>query len=137
MLACILGTLWGIHFTLILFICFCRLGIFQQTLLGPDRMQLILQWSCYVVFLSTFHLLEFFITALYNPYVTSADSFLVNHSIAYTTAALVRGLPLVLGVDCRDNTHRSILLLYIHCRSCRGPSFGFTFGAFLHSVQCT
>ena len=40
--------------------------------------------------LSTFHLLEFFITALYNPYVTSADSFLVNHSIAYTAAALVR-----------------------------------------------
>jgi len=89
MLACILGTLWGIHFTLILFICFCRLGIFQQSLFEPDRMQLVLQWSCYVLFLSTFHLLEFFITALYNPYVTSADSFLINHSIAYTTAALL------------------------------------------------
>jgi protein-S-isoprenylcysteine O-methyltransferase len=33
-------------------------------------------------------LLEFFVTAVYNPTVASADSFLVNHSTAYTAAAV-------------------------------------------------
>ena len=44
----------------------------------------ILQWSFYVLALVTFHLLEFFLTALYNPRTCTADSFLVNHSTAYT-----------------------------------------------------
>lgn len=92
MLACILGILWGIHFIMMLFICLYQYGIVQQTFLGPDRMQLLLQWCLYVVVLSTFHFLEFFVTAFYNPYVTSSDSFLINHSIAYTAAALVRNI---------------------------------------------
>ena len=36
-----------------------------------------------------FHLLEFFVTAVYNPYELSGDSFLVNQSKAYTAAALI------------------------------------------------
>jgi hypothetical protein len=43
-----------------------------------------------VIFLCTFHLGEFFTTAVFNPSVTTSDSFMVNHSKAYTTAALVR-----------------------------------------------
>lgn len=64
-------------------------GMIEQTFLGPDRLQLLLQWCLYIVVLCTFHLLEFFVTAVYNPYVTSSDSFLINHSTAYTAAALV------------------------------------------------
>ena len=37
----------------------------------------------------TFHLLEFFVTCLYNPSVVKSDSFLVNHSKAYTAAFLL------------------------------------------------
>jgi len=52
------------------------------------RLILLWQWSAYVVALCTFHLTEFFVTVLYNPSVASADSFLINHSTAYTAAAL-------------------------------------------------
>lgn len=86
---------------MILLICLSQYGIVQQTLLGPDRVQLILQWSLYVVVLCTFHLLEFFATSFYNPYVTSSDSFLINHSIAYTAAALVRTILLPSVGECR------------------------------------
>jgi len=37
----------------------------------------------------SFHMGEFFTTALCNPTVVSSDSFMVNHSKAYTTAALI------------------------------------------------
>ena len=60
--------------------------------LGPHRAILIWQWSFYGVSMCTFHLTEFFTTALFNPSVTSADSFLVNHSPAYTAAALASWL---------------------------------------------
>jgi len=89
-LACILGILLGVHLMLAILIVLCQNRIINQTLMGPDRMQLFLQWCLYAVVLCTFHLLEFFVTALYNPSVTSSDSFLINHSIAYTAAALVR-----------------------------------------------
>lgn len=56
--------------------------------LGEDRIQLLWQWSYYVMSMCTFHLSEFFTTALYNPTVTTADSFLVNHSATYTAAAI-------------------------------------------------
>jgi protein-S-isoprenylcysteine O-methyltransferase len=46
------------------------------------------QWCIYVVTVCTFHLLEFFDTAFYNPTTCSADSFLVNHSTSYTAAAI-------------------------------------------------
>ena len=50
------------------------------------RSTLFWQWCAYMVLLCTFHLLEFFTTAIYNPTQVSADSFLVNHSLAYTAA---------------------------------------------------
>jgi protein-S-isoprenylcysteine O-methyltransferase len=47
------------------------------------------QWCTYVICLCTFHLLEFFITAIYNPTQATSDSYLINHSITYTIAAIV------------------------------------------------
>lgn len=35
-----------------------------------------------------FHLAEFFITAVYNPTQATADSYLINHSMTYTAAAV-------------------------------------------------
>ena len=75
LVACLLAFTGGIHFLLLVF------SVFNQWF--P-----ILQWSFYVLALVTFHLLEFFLTALYNPRTCTADSFLVNHSTAYTIAAL-------------------------------------------------
>jgi protein-S-isoprenylcysteine O-methyltransferase len=49
---------------------------------------LLLQWSTYIMSLCTFHLAEFFITSIYNPTQATTDSFLVNHSTTYTTAAM-------------------------------------------------
>jgi protein-S-isoprenylcysteine O-methyltransferase len=46
------------------------------------------EWCTYFCSLCIFHLLEFFVTALYNPSVATSDSFLINHSIMYTTAAI-------------------------------------------------
>ena len=48
----------------------------------------VLHWSTYVVSLCAFHFLEFFATACYQPSSLSFDSFIVNHSPAYTLAAI-------------------------------------------------
>lgn len=56
--------------------------------LGTARIHLIWQWLAYTTTLCSFHFLEFFVTAIYNPTQATADSFLVNHSTAYTAAAL-------------------------------------------------
>jgi hypothetical protein len=95
LIGCLLGLFWGIHF-----LCFVQLSLIQLGLLtlpaeidaflGSERVQLILQWCFYVVIVCTFHSCEFFATALYNPKETSSDAFLINHSVAYTAAALVR-----------------------------------------------
>lgn len=54
-----------------------------------NTLQLALQWTVYSIFLCLFHLGEFFSTCIYNPMVTSSDSFMINQSKAYTAAALV------------------------------------------------
>ena len=54
-----------------------------------DRLQLALQWTVYSIFLCIFHLGEFFSTCVFNPSVTTSDSFMINQSKAYTAAALV------------------------------------------------
>ena len=46
-------------------------------------------WCFYITAMCTFHLLEFYVTAFFNPTVVSSDSFLVNHSKAYTVAAII------------------------------------------------
>ncbi|GAX27469.1 protein-S-isoprenylcysteine O-methyltransferase [Fistulifera solaris] len=82
LIATILGILWGIHAVM------CVQRIWGYVMYGSSSLML-WQWSSYMLCLTTFHLLEFFVTALYNhPSALSADSFLVNHSAAYTAAAL-------------------------------------------------
>jgi protein-S-isoprenylcysteine O-methyltransferase len=96
LIGCALGLVGGLNFSLFLFLGLNRLGLVAMPLLhdllGPDRIILLWQGSWYMVCLSTFHSAEFFTSALYNPLVTTADSFLVNHSTTYTAAALVSGL---------------------------------------------
>jgi len=60
--------------------------------LDPKRLQLALQWCAYIISICSFHLAEFFATALFNPSVASSDSFVVNHSHAYTAAAMLSAL---------------------------------------------
>jgi len=52
------------------------------------RWTLLWQWCAYMTAICCFHLLEFFVTALYNPTQAHGNSFLVNHSVTYTAAAL-------------------------------------------------
>jgi protein-S-isoprenylcysteine O-methyltransferase len=75
LVACFLAFTGGIHFML-----------FTTSFMSGNYY--IFQWSFYIMALVAFHLLEFFLTALYNPRTCTADSFLVNHSRAYTIAAL-------------------------------------------------
>lgn len=55
---------------------------------SSPRLLLAWQWCAYATAVSTFHLSEYFTTALFNPTAANSDSFLVNHSTGYTTAAL-------------------------------------------------
>lgn len=71
---------------------FSNLGIFDtesNAFLSHDRLLLLIQWIMYATFVCAFHLLEFFVTAFYNPSVVNASSFVVNHSRSYTVAMLV------------------------------------------------
>jgi len=104
MIAVLLGILWGFYALLVLVCMFLlwnhdhdnntttidensdmattmKVGFWSY-----ERIQLLLQWSMYVLIICTFHLSEFFVTAVYNPTVTNSDSFLVNHSTAYSVA---------------------------------------------------
>jgi len=49
----------------------------------------LVHWNTYLLFLCTFHCLEFITTALYQPDKVSYDSFVINHSKTYTAAALI------------------------------------------------
>ena len=86
--ACVLGIIWGLH-SLVLLQCLIHSAGFWTVFPLTDRtIQYLSRWCAYVVALCTFHLLEFFVTAIYNPTVLNGDSFLVNHSTAYTTVAI-------------------------------------------------
>ena len=99
-LSVILGALWGLHLStgvlLLLHNHFLLVPWLNETL-GDARVHLLCQWCGYVVVLTTFHLLEFFTTAIYNPTVTTADSFLVNHSTGYTAAFLTSATEFWIG----------------------------------------
>lgn len=56
---------------------------------SPWIMWMTIQWVCFVLFLCIFHLCEFFVTAIWNPSVLDASSFVINHSKAYTIAMLL------------------------------------------------
>ena len=93
LIGCLLGISWGVHFTVGVLFTLCKLNIISieeiERFLGEERLLMAIQWCLYVVGISTFHLSEFFTTALYNPSVATADSYIVNHSTTYTVAAIV------------------------------------------------
>ena len=89
-IGCLLGIVWGIHVAcgcLLLWVLASGVDFF----LDPGKVAMAWTWCFYVTAMCTFHLLEFFVTAFFNPREVSSDSFLVNHSKAYTVAALVCG----------------------------------------------
>lgn len=87
----LLGMIWGIHASILIGILLERCGVLSVNWLldDPIRLQMYGQWSFYLCAMATFHLLEFFITAIFNPSVTSSESYLVNQSKAYTAAFLI------------------------------------------------
>lgn len=92
----LLGIFCGFHLGLALF-CLAGFGNYNMW-----------QWSLYATSLSAFHLLEFFVTAIYNPSVVSSDSFLVNHSKAYSAANLFASTEFFLKVIFFPQYHISV-----------------------------
>lgn len=89
-LGCFLGIVWGLSVacgTFLLWILYVYSG--QEFFLSPQKLSMAFGWCFYIAAMCTFHLLEFFVTAFFNPRVVSSDSFLVNHSKAYTVAAMI------------------------------------------------
>ena len=93
-LAVILGFVFGIHLTvLITMLTFHSSNSNSNSTLDNDERNsisniLIIQWCLNICFVAFFHLTEFFVTAIYNSSEVSAESFMVNHSKAYTIAML-------------------------------------------------
>jgi len=73
-----LGVIFGAHVSFLVLSLFATLPFEGMCI----------QWSLYVTFLTGFHFSEFFVTALYKPDVAGYNSFVVNHSKAYTIASL-------------------------------------------------
>mmetsp|Transcript_12290 Transcript_12290/g.30046 ORF Transcript_12290/g.30046 Transcript_12290/m.30046 type:complete len:285 (-) Transcript_12290:651-1505(-) len=95
LLSCILATILGVNLVFCSQLVLIHLGLLSREIFGgwsDGTLQMALQWTVYAIALCAFHLGEFFTTAVFNPSVTSADSFMVNHSKAYTAAALVSWL---------------------------------------------
>ena len=94
LLACIISSIFGVHFILCLQFLLIRFGILSKDIFGTywtdsETLQMVFQWTCYVITLCCFHLGEFFTTAVCNASVCTANSFMVNHSKAYTAAAFI------------------------------------------------
>lgn len=83
----VLGFGWGFSLTMGWYVWQFTCMDQENDVVSP-RLVLLWQFFAYFFCLCTFHLLEFFVTAFYNPTQVSADSFLINHSTAYTAAAL-------------------------------------------------
>lgn len=85
LLACILSTILGVNIIVCLQFVLINQGILSKDIFGKfwtdETLQLAMQWSVYVIVLCAFHLGEFFTTAVCNPSVTSADSFMVRDCI--------------------------------------------------------
>jgi hypothetical protein len=98
LISLILGVILGMHTILLIVAIMIQMQNQSQFIvvnnsstlsLGPYRIQLLIQWCMYIICVCNFHLAEFFATSIWNPRVVSSDSFIVNHSYAYTAAAIV------------------------------------------------
>jgi protein-S-isoprenylcysteine O-methyltransferase len=91
-IATVLGVSWGFHGALFIIFGLQLLGMTSPGFFEGQRLQMASQYCFYMCSMSAFHLLEFFTTAVFNPTVTSSESFLVNHSKAYTAAFFISSL---------------------------------------------
>jgi hypothetical protein len=109
-----LGFVLGIHLFSALLVILHRwysvVPILDE-ILSPARISMLCQWCSYIVLLTGFHLMEFFITALYNPTTVTADSFLVNHSMGYTAAFFASTLEFWTRFCLFPSTHSSVTLV--------------------------
>ena len=79
----LLGLICGIHIGFLL-------GLILYLFINECNNIIItlLQWCIYIIHLSLFHFLEFFVTAYCQPLKVNYDSYIVNHSKDYTIAAI-------------------------------------------------
>ena len=92
LLSYLLGAILTSHTMLLGLLCMHKYDTIQINILqqaDPRNIMLLTQWNIYMITLCIFHLAEFFITALFNPTVVTANSFIINHSKAYTCAIMV------------------------------------------------
>ena len=94
LIACVLSSMLTAHTLVLCLLGMERIGILQfdssiHNILSSERSQIILQWIMYTIAICIFHLAEFFVTAMYNPSVVKASSFIINHSKSYTIAMTV------------------------------------------------
>lgn len=117
LISSLLAVVWGIHFMLAIVFIITRTFLFtyflssresnnanidsggKQCILSSDDAIILEEivsklciWCIFVVLLMTFHILEFFVTVIYNPAVATADNFLINHSIPYTAAMIASSI---------------------------------------------
>lgn len=92
LISLVLGSILSVHLVF-LFLAIAEHYGFSPSMflnnLPETRIKLIIQWLIFVVLMCIFHLSEFFVTAIFNPSVVDASSFVVNHSKPYTVAMLV------------------------------------------------
>mmetsp|Transcript_20349 Transcript_20349/g.20471 ORF Transcript_20349/g.20471 Transcript_20349/m.20471 type:complete len:277 (-) Transcript_20349:27-857(-) len=79
-----LGVMMGVHIAAL----FISVYIKYYLEIHIEHMEALVHWSVYMTLLCSFHLLEFYTVAAYNPRELSFDSFLINHSKSYTVAAV-------------------------------------------------
>mmetsp|Transcript_12081 Transcript_12081/g.15246 ORF Transcript_12081/g.15246 Transcript_12081/m.15246 type:complete len:208 (-) Transcript_12081:56-679(-) len=108
--------------------------------MDPTTVQMLTQWVAYVLALTFFHLAEFFVTAVYNPSVTTADSFMVNQSEAYTLSALSSWIEFwvrFLFLPSTNNTKVAFigLLILILGQACRTLAMKTCGESFNHLIQ--
>lgn len=92
LLSYLLGAILTSHTMLLGLLCMHKYDTIQINILqqaDPRNIMLLTQWNIYMITLCIFHLAEFFITALFNPTVVTANSFIINHSKAYTCAIMI------------------------------------------------
>lgn len=91
-IACGLSSVLTFNIMMICLFIFDRMNWMKSiSIFGLDssRELMLLQAASYVITLCVFHLTEFFVTAICNPSVVTAESFVVNHSRSYTAALIL------------------------------------------------
>lgn len=82
----LLGLFGGLHLGFIILSYYIvNLNLSVDT---TDYFSILLQWSVYFFLLCSFHFIEFFVTAYYQENNLSYESYVINHSSAYTIAAV-------------------------------------------------